>query len=131
MLIAAAPSLRVGFGLAVERALAGFAGDAGEAEELVFPFEDSFNEVAGDGLRLAFDATHAELINEERRDVIQLARVDADLAFGVEDQLDELAGELDTLFVELLPDPFGAFGEEFALELTAFDHDASLRWLTD
>jgi hypothetical protein len=42
--------------------------------------------------------------------------MDAQLAFRFEDEVDQFAGELVAVFLQLFPDPLRAFGEEVALE---------------
>ena len=51
-------------------------------------------------------------------------RLEAKLPFGRQDELDELAGDEQALFLDLLPDPLGALFKERAFEL-ARAHEAS------
>ena len=69
-----------------------------------------------DRVRVAGHASQEELVGHDSRDFGQGAGVHTQFAFGFEHELHEFAREVIPLLLELLPHPFGAFGEERTLE---------------
>ena len=90
-------------------ALAFFAADAREPEEVVFPLQDGHDQRRFDRFGGTGDASKSELLVKHLGDFVQRAGLHSKLAFGFQDQIDEFPRELVALVLELLPDPLAAW----------------------